>query len=288
MSNLISNFSIGDKIIFKDNSIINIINLAGTVPCLTSNGVAEMQLYIVLYNNEEYYASNTGLKQGNPDIFKRVVANIGYRGAASYRGFEKEYTIWKNILYRCYWDNSNIYKYYGAKGITVDPKWHCFELFLYDLVNMRTYDTFKEAKRLYDIDLSRQKKLPCSERCYAPGKVLLRPLSLTDISEALDNAKSEGVGTTSGTYINTSQQPRNIHPVQIVNYVPLANGSYSYKAYEQMLNNPPNLPIPGNDDVGYNNIRVVNGIHKSNATLIKPTTTAVGSKREMCRIVNKK
>lgn len=277
MNNLIKNFYIGDRIIFKNNLIVEVLSYIGTVPCLTGNGVADMQLYSILYNNQEYYASDTGLCVKDPNIFNRVIANIGYRGSIAYKSFEKEYTIWKNMLYRCYWPNNNLYPYYGALGIIVDPRWHCFEFFLYDLINMRSYDTFKESKRMYDMDLSKHRDGQLMSNCYGPGRATLRPLASSDVAEALSKAKSMGAEAASGTYIDSAivHQPR-AQPTDTIVYDPMPNGRYPYKAYEQMLSNAPNLPIPSNDDIGYNNIRILNGVIKCNAPLIKPTTTAYG------------
>ena len=272
MSNLICNFNTGDKIIFNNNQIVEVLNYAGTIPCLTSNGVADMQLYNVLYNNEIYYASDSGLIKRDPDIFKRVIANIGYRGCASYKNYEKEYEIWKNIIYRCYWSNNNIYQYYGALGVTVDPKWHCFEFFLYDIINMRSYDTFRNSNRRYDIDISRQSNIPYQNRCYTPGKAILRPLYQTDVSEALDKAKSLGNTGESGTYIDsTIVKESNNSQINHINYDPKPNGDYPYAAYEQVVKNPPNLLIPNNDDIGYNIVRILGGIVKYDAPIIKPS-----------------
>lgn len=274
MNNLIRNFCIGNKIIFNNNQIVEILNYAGTVSCLTNNGVAEMQLYNILYNNEVYYASDTGLLNKDPDIFKKVIANIGYRGCASYKDYAKEYEIWKNIIYRCYWSNNNIYQYYGALGVTVDPKWHCFEFFLYDLINMRSYDTFRSSNRRYDMDISKQNNIPYSDRCYMVGKAILKPLSQTDVLQALDKAKATGTTGESGTYIDsTIIKESNTNKVTHVDYNPLPNGDYPYEAYNQVIINPPSLPIPGNDDIGYDRARILGGIINYN-TIIKPTTTA--------------
>lgn len=45
----------------------------------------------------------------------------------------KEYQIWAGILKRCRNPNCKIYKYYGGRGITVDPRWDSFNLFLEDV-----------------------------------------------------------------------------------------------------------------------------------------------------------
>jgi hypothetical protein len=48
----------------------------------------------------------------------------------------KEYRVWQGMKARCYNKNSNSYKYYGEKGITVCDEWlNSFETFLKDMGN---------------------------------------------------------------------------------------------------------------------------------------------------------
>jgi hypothetical protein len=37
------------------------------------------------------------------------------------------YRMWVGMLQRCYNPNSKVYRHYGARGITVDERWHTFE-----------------------------------------------------------------------------------------------------------------------------------------------------------------
>lgn len=43
------------------------------------------------------------------------------------------YQVWKQIFQRCENPNSDAYKNYGARGITVDPSWRDFEIFIKDM-----------------------------------------------------------------------------------------------------------------------------------------------------------
>lgn len=45
------------------------------------------------------------------------------------------YSTWKNMKSRCYVKSNTSYKYYGAKGVTVDERWHTFENFVEDVDN---------------------------------------------------------------------------------------------------------------------------------------------------------
>jgi len=55
--------------------------------------------------------------------------------AAQTHGMSKvpEYTIWKSMRYRCNNPNVEDYPNYGGRGITVDPRWDNFEVFLNDM-----------------------------------------------------------------------------------------------------------------------------------------------------------
>lgn len=50
----------------------------------------------------------------------------GYFGTKTYR-------VWANMKTRCQNPNSPVYARYGAKGITVCPRWQLFENFLADM-----------------------------------------------------------------------------------------------------------------------------------------------------------
>ena len=239
------NFNIGD-IINTNTGQIKIISLAGAILYRAPNGdINEDQLYCVEYNGQTYFTSDMGLRSKDTSIFDRIIANIGYRGYIDFRLFKKEYEVWKNMLYRCYWHNSNIYPYYGAIGITVDPRWHSFEMFLYDIFETPNYDKMIEGKTVYELDLSvKQKNIHENQRIYTKGKVTLRPFYLTDVATALDKAKNKG-NTTKTCYIEPVMQ----QPVQIQQPVfsPNANGAPTMDAYNWIINNRPNLNIPSLD-----------------------------------------
>lgn len=45
------------------------------------------------------------------------------------------YSRWKNMMARCYVQSNSGYKYYGAKGVTVDERWKDFWTFVEDIDN---------------------------------------------------------------------------------------------------------------------------------------------------------
>ena len=47
--------------------------------------------------------------------------------------FSPEYHTWSGMWQRCTNPNRKAYKYYGGRGITIDPRWKSFEKFLQDM-----------------------------------------------------------------------------------------------------------------------------------------------------------
>jgi hypothetical protein len=45
------------------------------------------------------------------------------------------YNIWRNMVGRCHNPNSDKYKYYGGRGITVCEEWHGFQKFYDDMAS---------------------------------------------------------------------------------------------------------------------------------------------------------
>lgn len=272
---LIRNYYIGQNII---NNKVKIINYADTITYKTSRGIEDNQVYIIEYNNELLYATDSGLQTNNLNIFNKVIANIGYRGnITDYKLYIKEYELWKDIIYRCYSPNNNIYPYYGKEGITVDPRWCCFELFLYDLINMTNYDKFKSSNKKYDFDMSKQKNININERMYTPTKVTLKPIWQTDVGKAINIKNMTGTAQEAGSFIDNSKMVNN--ETIRKEYKPFKNGTYPINAYIDIINNPPNLLIPKNDDLGINIVRTLNGVTRLDLPKIKPL------KREMCKIL---
>lgn len=252
----VKNFLI-DQIINTRTGPIKIISYEGTINYIDNFGLHEAQLYGIIYNNEFYYASDMGLSSMDTSIFDKSIANVGYRGYIDFKTYEKEYNIWKNMLYRCYWQNSNIYEYFGAQGITVCDRWKCFEFFLYDLINITNYDKFISSDITYELDLStKQKKLPIEQRMYIPGKVSLKPFYQTDVSIALEQSKSKGLSSycINPNIIDDTKQ-------QVV-YNQLPNGQYPMQAYKQCIENPQQLNIPSIETYPYGYVRTYYGLYK--------------------------
>lgn len=106
------------------------------------------------------------------DVFFPSVGGVGYSGNARKSDYLREYSAWKNIIYRCYVEDSDDYRFYGKEGVTVCDKWKCFEYFLEDLPHIEGYELFektksdKKLKVQLDKDLKQMDK-PLSERVYS-------------------------------------------------------------------------------------------------------------------------
>lgn len=266
---LIRNFIIGQELTIGKLKIV-IMEYAGITLIRTNTGIAEMQLYKINVDGLEAYASDSGLLSNNSAIFNRVIANIGYRGNIDINIFKTEYEMWKEMIYHCYYQSNKLYPYYGGIGITIDPRWLCFEIFLYDLINLNGYEKIKDSKCEYVIDIkSKQKNTPESSRIYAPGKISLKQYYKSDVYDNNEKAKASGMASDAGLYYNSSVQP--MHNTERKPFFKrLSDGSYPEYAYEYTVNNPPILQSPDNDDLGINKIRTFNGVHYKNAKPISP------------------
>ena len=260
MSQVIKNFSI-DQIVNIEGYKVRIHNYCGTTLIRTLNGVADMQLYeVTLKNGELAYASDAGLMKNDYSIFDKIIAGIGYRGNINYSMFKIEYTMWKDMIYRCHSVNNRLYPFYGGAGITIVPRWYCFELFVYDIVNLPNYDNIYSG--LYVIDISsKQKNIPWGQRVYDPNRVSIKKYYSSDVYENTERAKELGSNQEVGRFLDNYASPTS---PQYVQYQPLPDGRWPEEAYLQTIQNPPQLPIPDNDDLGYNIIRTFNGVYYKN------------------------
>lgn len=106
------------------------------------------------------------------DVFFPSVGGVGYSGNARKSDYLREYSAWKNMIYRCYVEDSDDYRFYGKEGVTVCDKWKCFEYFLEDLPHIEGYELFEKTKSnkklrvQLDKDLKQMDK-PLSDRVYS-------------------------------------------------------------------------------------------------------------------------
>ena len=77
-------------------------------------------------------------------------------------------TIWRDMMERCYNSECSSYKSYGAKGVTVAPEWHDFNIFERDVINIPGWVNKFNDPVNYNLDKDLlQYFLPHSMRVYS-------------------------------------------------------------------------------------------------------------------------
>ena len=90
-------------------------------------------------------------------------------GPIQMQNIEKQLNIiWRGMMSRCYNNNSPNYKSYGAKGVTVAPEWHDFNIFERDVINIPGWVNKFNDPVNYNLDKDLlQYFLPHSMRVYS-------------------------------------------------------------------------------------------------------------------------
>ncbi len=87
------------------------------------------------------------------DVWEPSFHEIGYLGDyVESPNRTKLMGTWSSMLDRCYNPRCNIFKNYGAKGVKVCKKWHCFEAFLIDAQRLPFYHSKANNWNKYEID----------------------------------------------------------------------------------------------------------------------------------------
>lgn len=84
------------------------------------------------------------------DPYRPIIYGVACQGNASTKC--KAYSIWKDMIRRCYDTNSKEYLQYGFKGVKVCNRWLCFEYFAYDLPNIPGYNLWLLNHDKYEMD----------------------------------------------------------------------------------------------------------------------------------------
>lgn len=115
-------------------------------------------------------AAMTDIKRGRvKDRLAPSVAGVGYLGAEEchYNSTSRMYRVWHNMINRCYNPNSTEWKHYGACGVTVCDRWHCFTNFAKDVPNIPGYDEELFEDNLIHLDKD-EKQWKMDEKVYSP------------------------------------------------------------------------------------------------------------------------
>ena len=85
------------------------------------------------------------------DPYHLSVAGVGCLGEpGEYE--EVEYTLWRNMIIRCYDRAHPSFGYYGGRGVTVSQEWKCFANFVRDLGQVPLYQSWRSNPSVYCLD----------------------------------------------------------------------------------------------------------------------------------------
>lgn len=105
------------------------------------------------------------------DFMKPQVAGVGFVGSditISDEFIFDFYKPWNDMLNRCYRVEDNDYKYYGALGVRVDPRWFNFTNFMFDAMFLPNFEKRMAFPQIYQLDKDYlQINLPKEQRIYS-------------------------------------------------------------------------------------------------------------------------
>ena len=138
------------------------------------------------------------------DPYFPTISGVGYRGEPvnfNLTRNRKEYECWKNMIHNCYDEDmvvSKSYKYYGAVGVTVCERWHCFANFLNDIRQMKNFDKWLNSKNDYifskdymQIDICYGNRVYSPETCCFVHRDCMIPMP--NINPALLEREYDGI-----------------------------------------------------------------------------------------------
>lgn len=134
------------------------------------------------------------------------------------------YYLWKSMMRRCYHADDKGYKYYGARGIIVEPQWHNSSLFIKDL--LETLGTRPEGSSLDRID---------TNKGYIPGNLRWAPPGLQCYNRRtlkVGSNRYRGVTQLKGRYIARITFNRKIYNLGSFKSEKEAASAYNKKAME--------------------------------------------------------
>lgn len=158
-------YNIGDKFINKSGLEFTIIGFGRKTD--------KNSYYKIKFTESGYIREAIGgeIQKGTiKDYYTPTVRGVGIIGDQEPR-FTKDriYSVWKNMIERCYNENFVEYKRYGAKGIRVCERWHRLENFQKDIKTLDGWneELFYNRKIFLDKDKKQMNK-DYSERIYSP------------------------------------------------------------------------------------------------------------------------
>lgn len=86
------------------------------------------------------------------DHYAKDICGVACKGSVKTSVNKKAYSIWKNMIQRCYSKNNKSYRFYGGIGVFVDDRWLCYENFLSDLMYIDGYNEEEFNKGILQLD----------------------------------------------------------------------------------------------------------------------------------------
>jgi len=173
-------------------------------PKYYANGSMQRQVRIRFINTgtERIVNLSSALKGSAVDPYAKTVQGIGYWGPLKDSGqlgidyTLRQYEIWFHMIERCYSITCKAYPTYGGRGVTVDPRWHCFTNFVRDFPFIKGYQEYmnasEEEKSEYHLDKdSLQFNVPYNQRVYSKDTCVL--------IKGVDNIRYAAVDSKAGT-----------------------------------------------------------------------------------------
>ena len=162
----------------------------------------------------------------------------------------REYKIWHSIIGRCCDPNNTFYPYYGGIGVKVCERWHCFEYFLLDVVNLSGYDLWKARPGEYELDKDiLQQNVPDNQKMYSPSTCIF----VRKIDNIMERHYRKSVNSTGymGVFTNRNNDGYYVL-VNSINYGTYPTAEIAAALYNQISqnlngvaprNNVPYMPI---------------------------------------------
>ena len=173
------------------------------------------------------------------------------------RKHKRVYDRWMSMISRCYNPNAKDYKRYGAIGVTVDPRWLCFENYLHDFYELPVIGhPIPDSYRVeYQVDKDYlQLNIPKEQRVYSKDTcVLISPRDNANL-KLIDNAKNKvnnyfGVYKSYNYYYPTIMHNGNKYNLGIYDNEIAAANAYNY--FYKKLNSNIDSNISTLNDVPY-------------------------------------
>jgi thymidylate synthase len=108
------------------------------------------------------WRKSTFREQPKPTLREGLKATMcGVANGAGGKAETKLYSVWANMIQRCYNPTSKDYRYYGARGVYVDNSWLEFAVFLKDAIELPNWRAFAK------LELDKDKLPGASGFCYS-------------------------------------------------------------------------------------------------------------------------